>query len=145
VISLWILIGFMVPNWFTPGGTDVEGQFGDRFGAANALFAGLAFAGLLWTIWQQREEIQQARVQTGIMQEELEALREEQKELQKLSAIAAEIQARASILDYYGIKASNPTQFERDKELEQKMKKEVRQLGKKIGELRSSSLRELEE
>lgn len=31
------------------------GQFGDQFGAVNALFSGLAFAGLIITILQQRK------------------------------------------------------------------------------------------
>ncbi|HZF69654.1 putative phage abortive infection protein [Sulfuricurvum sp.] len=34
-----------------------SGVFGDSFGALTALFSGLAFAGLLTTIWQQKEEI----------------------------------------------------------------------------------------
>ena len=34
-----------------------QGQFGDMFGAANALFSGLAFAGLIITLIQQREEL----------------------------------------------------------------------------------------
>ena len=33
------------------------GKFGDSFGAVNALFTGLTFAGLIITILQQREEI----------------------------------------------------------------------------------------
>lgn len=34
-----------------------SGVFGDSFGALTALFSGLAFAGLLTTIWQQKEDI----------------------------------------------------------------------------------------
>ena len=35
------------------------GTFGDQFGAVNALFSGLAFIGLIYTIIQQTESIQQ--------------------------------------------------------------------------------------
>jgi len=40
------------PNW-----TEDLGRLGDSFGAVNALFTGLAFAGLLINLVQQREEI----------------------------------------------------------------------------------------
>ena len=38
-----------------------RGQFGDLFGAVNALFSGLAFAGLIITIWLQRRDLQYQR------------------------------------------------------------------------------------
>jgi hypothetical protein len=52
------------------GATDLEktGVFGDTFGAVNALFSGLAFAGLFYAILLQRAELQAQR-------EELEATR----------------------------------------------------------------------
>jgi hypothetical protein len=37
------------------------GEFGDQFGATNALFSGLAFAILVWTLWLQRRELQLQR------------------------------------------------------------------------------------
>ena len=39
----------------------VRGQFGDQFGAVNALFSGLAFAALIYTIYLQRIEIKQTQ------------------------------------------------------------------------------------
>lgn len=41
----------------SPGGMDKRGQFGDMFGFVGALFSGLAFAGLIVTMLQQREDI----------------------------------------------------------------------------------------
>lgn len=38
-----------------------RGQFGDQFGAVNALFSGLAFAALVYTIYLQRIEIRQTQ------------------------------------------------------------------------------------
>lgn len=38
-----------------------QGQFGDQFGAVNALFSGLAFAALIYTIYLQRIEIKQTQ------------------------------------------------------------------------------------
>lgn len=34
---------------FTPYDKEIRGTFGDQFGAVNALFSGLAFAGLIYT------------------------------------------------------------------------------------------------
>jgi hypothetical protein len=34
-----------------------RGVFGDKFGAVNALFSGLAFTGIIWTLILQKEEI----------------------------------------------------------------------------------------
>jgi len=36
---------------------ELRGVFGDKFGAINALFSGLAFAGIIWTILLQRKEL----------------------------------------------------------------------------------------
>nr|WP_088190309.1 putative phage abortive infection protein [Pseudomonas sp. A46] len=38
-----------------------KGQFGDKFGAINALFAGFAFAGIIFTIFLQNREIHQTK------------------------------------------------------------------------------------
>lgn len=35
--------------------SDVQGQFGDQFGAVNALFSGLAFAGIIYSLFLQRK------------------------------------------------------------------------------------------
>jgi hypothetical protein len=39
----------------------VRGQFGDMFGMINALFSGLAFAGIIFTIYLQRQELKAQR------------------------------------------------------------------------------------
>ena len=47
---------FQNPSWLRPGFYLAErGQFGDSFGALNALFTGLAFVGLVATFWHERE------------------------------------------------------------------------------------------
>jgi hypothetical protein len=48
--SLWLII-WCFNDWPS------RGQFGDLFGAVNALFSGLAFAGLIYTILLQKEEL----------------------------------------------------------------------------------------
>lgn len=53
VLGVWSLTFFLL---FIPG-SDRQGQFGDLFGAVNALFSGLAFAGLIITLILQRKEL----------------------------------------------------------------------------------------
>src|SRR5690606_24013 len=68
--SLAVLLCFAVPilawiNWprlhaywykVSGGSTAEYGQFGDSFGAFNALFSGLAFVAVAFTIWRSTEE-----------------------------------------------------------------------------------------
>lgn len=54
-LASFVLIYFCIDGW------DVRGQFGDLFGSVNALFSGLAFAGLIITIIQQRHDLQLQR------------------------------------------------------------------------------------
>ena len=62
VIGLWaasgIIIYFIGKN---DGEWTTRGQIGDMFGAVNALFSGLAFAGIIYTILLQREELREQR------------------------------------------------------------------------------------
>jgi hypothetical protein len=53
-----------------------RGEFGDMFGAVNALFSGLAFAGLIFTIHVQRRELSLQRQELSLQRRELEASRE---------------------------------------------------------------------
>lgn len=54
-VASFVLIYLFIDDW------DVRGQFGDLFGSVNALFSGLAFAGLVITIIQQRHDLQLQR------------------------------------------------------------------------------------
>lgn len=50
-VASFALIYVFIDKW------EIRGQFGDLFGAVNALFSGLAFAGLVITIMQQRHDL----------------------------------------------------------------------------------------
>jgi hypothetical protein len=54
-----------------------RGTFGDMFGAVNALFSGFAFAGLIYTIAVQRQELSLQREAIQMQTEELKMQREE--------------------------------------------------------------------
>jgi hypothetical protein len=55
----------------------MRGQFGDMFGAVNALFSGLAFSGIIYTILMQREELSLQREELKLNRQELQDTRKE--------------------------------------------------------------------
>ena len=59
VIFLWSMSAVFIYTYLNTW--QERGTFGDLFGAVNALFSGLAFAALIYTIILQREEISQNR------------------------------------------------------------------------------------
>ena len=74
--------------------------YGDSFGGLNALFSGLAFAGLIWTILLQRKELSLQRLE----------LSETRKELKKSAAAqeeASKHQEKLAILQAYSTKLTN--------------------------------------
>ncbi len=52
-----------------------RGEFGDMFGAINALFSGLAFAGLIATLHYQRKELALQRRELALQRKEIRASR----------------------------------------------------------------------
>ncbi|MDE1461627.1 putative phage abortive infection protein [Spartinivicinus poritis] len=80
---------------------DTAGQYGDQFGAINALFSGLAFSGVIFTILLQRTELKLQRTELKLQRKELETTREElagQKEQMEKQNRLAEIQVFESKL-----------------------------------------------
>ncbi len=64
VIGLWIL-SWLYTYHCVP--QDERSAFGEQFGAINALFSGLAFAGLIFTIFLQQKEIKESQ-ETAVKQ-----------------------------------------------------------------------------
>jgi len=56
VVAVWWILGVTLPDLFTDNKAEA-GQFGDRFGGVNALFSGLALAGVVTAIFIQMREI----------------------------------------------------------------------------------------
>lgn len=83
---IWWMLGFVVAMYllnfsmiFFVADKDVRGTFGDQFGAVNALFSGLAFAGLIYTIILQRRDLALQRKDLALQRKELELTRGELK------------------------------------------------------------------
>ena len=77
VILLFLLNFSMV--FFVPG-ENTRGTFGDQFGAVNALFSGLAFTGLIYTIILQRKDLEIQRHDLKLQREEIALNRKEMEE-----------------------------------------------------------------
>jgi hypothetical protein len=57
VVILWLSSWILSYLLFGSNEWETRGQFGDSFGAINALFSGLAFAGIVYTIIIQRKDL----------------------------------------------------------------------------------------
>lgn len=64
-------ISFIILRFHTPVLSE-RGLIGDSFGAINALFSGLAFAGVLYTIILQREELNEQHKEQTLQRERFE-------------------------------------------------------------------------
>lgn len=74
IFFVWLGSGWAISTWVN---ASYRGTFGDMFGAVNALFSGLAFAGLIYTITVQRQELTLQRKAIKMQTEELKMQREE--------------------------------------------------------------------
>ncbi len=99
IVTVWSLSGVWVytvlANWAA------RGQFGDMFGAVNALFSGLAFAGLIFTIFLQRRELALQREELKLQREEMAKSRDElarQAKVQEQNLLATIAQLKIAAL-----------------------------------------------
>jgi hypothetical protein len=69
VIATQVIAGIIIFNWFTTN--EERATFGDMFGAINTLFAGLAFAGVIYAIVLQQRELELQRKELELTREEL--------------------------------------------------------------------------
>jgi|WetSurMetagenome_2_1015567.scaffolds.fasta_scaffold00003_235 hypothetical protein len=70
LLSWWLIDKYVISSDPNNSNQLVRGVFGDKFGAINALFSGLAFAGIIFTIFLQKRELK-------LQREELEDTRQE--------------------------------------------------------------------
>lgn len=71
VVAIWALSIPIISQYENPG------IIGDMFGAVNALFSGLAFAGVIVAIKLQREELRNTRKELKYTRREIEAQKKE--------------------------------------------------------------------
>lgn len=103
IILLWAVSGVLIHFFVNP---EKHGIFGDMFGAVNALFSGLALAGVVVAIVLQGKELQLQREELKLTREELrtsaEATVESANALREQAEIArntAQLEALRTIFD----------------------------------------------
>lgn len=79
-----------------------RGLFGDMFGAINSLFSGLAFVGIIYTIFLQQKELELQRKELKLTREELKRQAEAQEKSGKILSKTAKLNALAAILNHEG-------------------------------------------
>ena len=80
----WLLLQYVGPDALTE-----QGLFGDKFGAVNALFSALAFAGVIVTVFLQKEELRHQREELELTRGEIKGQKEQlraQNETMKLQS-----------------------------------------------------------
>jgi hypothetical protein len=72
VVACWFAYrAWMLSQRFDSLDMEGRGQFGDMFGGLNTLFAGLAFAGIIFTIFLQMKELALQREELRMTRDEL--------------------------------------------------------------------------
>ena len=109
VVVLWVLSGILLVSLVPTAAA--RGQFGDMFGSVNALFSGLALAGVVLTLFLQhhelaiqRQELKLTRKQftrTAEAQEASEASLSRQATANERAAVIA---GMVAVVDHYNIR-----------------------------------------
>ena len=76
------------------------GVFGDSFGALNTLFSGLAFAGIILTIFMQKEELKLQRKELKMQREEMKRFADAQEKSEEALGKTATLTALNTLLEY---------------------------------------------
>jgi septal ring factor EnvC (AmiA/AmiB activator) len=113
VVLIWAISGVAI--YYLGKDWSERGTMGDMFGVINALFSGLAFAGLIFTIILQRQEITTNREEIEMNRKELhKSVRAQQKTQQALqdqarqTHLTARVNAMSTVINYYNTQINNP-------------------------------------
>ena len=100
VVLIQVVYGLLVFAFI--GQMDVRGQFGDIFGGVNALFTGLAFAGVIYTILLQRRELELQREELRLNRAELSRSAQAQSDQVAVLKQSADLSATTTLVNVYG-------------------------------------------
>lgn len=99
VVVLWLATPFVVSSLYKP--PTEAGPFGDLFGSINALFSGLAFAGLIYAILLQRRELELQRLELQATREEMKLARSEAERTASAQEATARLSAITTLVDHH--------------------------------------------
>ncbi len=134
IIFFWFISGvltiYFIDNWSD------RGTFGDLFGAINSLFSGLALAGLVYSIYGSRQEIELQRAEIELNRRELIKSRKTQEKSEKAledqveqMRISSKLNGLNTLITYYSGVIANPNKTE---EVREKAAERRRELIKEI-------------
>jgi DNA-binding transcriptional regulator of glucitol operon len=142
VLVLWGGWWYLSAYWY---GSDMatRGQFGDLFGGVNALFTGLAFVALIYTLYLQRKDLEMQREDLAVSRDELrnsvDAQRGQVEQLERASSLSA----ISTLIASYGRKLDNIAEDDVRLNLELRQKRESLKTSKDTLETMNDSLRPL--
>lgn len=99
VLALMALFYFLVHTCFD--NLDASGTFGDTFGAINAFFTGLAFAGFLIALALQRKDLQNQQEELRLQRKELKLQRREMAETREVFQFQRNDMLLTTLLDHF--------------------------------------------
>lgn len=136
VLVLWLFVG-MLPWWLAHDHNEAS-QFGDSFGFGNTLFAGLAFAGVIYAIILQTEELRLQREELEETRDELRRSADAQEQTQQALYLSAYLNAAASMMEGLEPLVANEkhSNFKPDTAVYRQLLAEMRIV---LGELRSEA------
>lgn len=112
VIGLWVISPILITRYLQQW--QERGTFGDMFGAVNALFSGLALAGVAYTIYLQLKEIRLQREDLDATLKELQRSAEAQvkaeqalREQLEAQNLATQLTALSSMLTHFDGKSTD--------------------------------------
>lgn len=103
IVILWLLVG-VIPFVFW-GDLHAAAEFANAFGFVNALFAALAFGGVIWAIRLQTRELELQRMEVEETRDELRRSADAQHQSQQMHFVAALLVARNSVTQGYAAAA----------------------------------------
>jgi hypothetical protein len=115
ILALWLILG--LGPIILVGGLSKSGTFGDTFGAVNALFSGLALAGVAYAVYLQRRELRAAEDQLAMARNEAKESEEsrrrtEQQLVKHTDALVAA--AKLNAADAIAKACASPSQIKYD-------------------------------
>jgi hypothetical protein len=103
ILVIWLLVG-VVPFVFW-GELHAAAEFASAFGFVNALFAALAFGGVIWAIRLQTKELELQRLEIEETRDELRRSADAQHQSQQMHFLSALLAARNNVAQGYAAAA----------------------------------------
>lgn len=107
IVALWLLVG-LVPMVLS-GNVHDAAEFANTFGFVNALFAALAFGGVIWAIRLQTKELELQRLEVEETRDELRRSADAQQLSQEMHFLSALLAARNNVAQGYAAAAERET------------------------------------